>query len=670
MAFDLSVLIPARNEEHLNETVLDGLANSSDATEFIVILDEELPDVSLDRHPRVTVSYEKTSIGQRAATNQAARLSSATYVMKADAHVSFAPGFDVELIKTAQELGPLATQIPSQRNLHAFNWKCLGCGGQQYQGPRPDLGNHPPGCPTCNAKHTQGGPFEKVRVWKPRRGTTTSAWCFDHTMHFNYWSAAGGRQTQDIEPVMTSLGACFFMRRDRFFEIGGLDEAHGSWGQYGVEIACKSWLSGGTHVVNKRTWFAHLFRTQPGYGFPYPLHGSDQEKARKHSRDLWWHNGWSGQTLPLSWLVEQFAPVPGWHEAAKVDEKKEDREERLARLDAVMAAGKTFVSSTTTGDRSVERDGPAVQATVDSEAVGLVRQPEQTQHRTPILNGDDDGLGDRVGGGGAEGTVRGDRHRDQFGLGPVTHERSGHPRAPRANGAGSPRKGIIYYSDSRPDESLLAACRTQLVKAAAGLPIVSVTLKPTALGRNIVVDAERGYLTMARQILTALEWIDTDYVFFAEHDVLYSPEHFQFMPERDDVYYYDTAVWKVDAVDGKALHYDCEQLSGLCAHRRLLLDHFRRRVAALERDGFTRRMGFEPGKPIKHGGLDDVPRQQWQSVVPNVDIRHADNLTSSRWSQHEFRNKKYCQGWTEGTGVPGWGETAGRFPEFLAEVVG
>jgi hypothetical protein len=111
---------------------------------------------------------------------------------------------------------------------------------------------------------------------------------------------------------MSSVGACFFMHRERFFELDGLDEAHGFWGQFGTEVACKSWLSGGRQVVNKRTWFAHMFRVGK-LKFPYPLSGEAQERARIYSRDLWLNNKWSKQTRPLQWLIDKFAPVPDWN---------------------------------------------------------------------------------------------------------------------------------------------------------------------------------------------------------------------------------------------------------------------------------------------------------------------------------------------------------------------
>jgi hypothetical protein len=96
--------------------------------------------------------------------------------------------------------------------------------------------------------------------------------------------------------------------------VGGMDEAHGSWGQMGTEIACKSWLSGGRLVVNKATWFAHMFRTRADFSFPYAMSGNQVDQARKYSMELWLNDGWEGQVYSLAWLINKFKPLPGWHE--------------------------------------------------------------------------------------------------------------------------------------------------------------------------------------------------------------------------------------------------------------------------------------------------------------------------------------------------------------------
>lgn len=297
---DLSVIIPARQETYLRETIADVLTHAQADTEVIAILDGAWADPPVPDHPKLRLVHHSVPIGQRAATNLGARCSQAKWIMKLDAHCAVDEGFDVKLIEAARSLGDDCTQIPAQYNFHVYDWVCAACGHRAYQAPPVTA------CAKCQ------GPVQKELVWKPRARRKTTSWRFDTDLHFQYDGAGEKRQQDDICDVMTSLGACFFMSRHRFRKLGGLDEAAGSWGQFGVEIALKTWLSGGRHVVNKRTWFAHFFRVG-GIGFPYPITGSEQEKAREYSRQLWFANAWKHQVRPLAWVIEHFKPLPDWH---------------------------------------------------------------------------------------------------------------------------------------------------------------------------------------------------------------------------------------------------------------------------------------------------------------------------------------------------------------------
>lgn len=617
---DLSFLIPARQEEFLATTIANLLANIRGDSEIIVVCDGAWADPPIPDHPRVRLIYRPTAIGQRAATNLAARISTAKYVCKLDAHCAIDEGFDVKMLQAADECGRDTTLIPAMINLHAFNWRCKACGREVYQGPAPtrceagerdrELAVLPPPCGAA-----QG--FERVMIWEPRRRQAkgngsegngnyarTEWWRFDHELHFQYHGPKiAGQEQADIADVMSSVGACFFMRRDRFWDLDGLDEQHGSWGQYGTEIACKSWLSGGRHVVNRRTYFSHLFRTQGiGFGFPYPIKSSDQEYARQYSRNLWLGNHWPKQIRPLSWLIDHFKPVKGWY----------DREGAQA-LAQVNTAGERFISN----------------------------QQKTPHNRT--ANGDHDG-----------GVVGRSLHVDRRRVSQALTDNT--------------TKGLVYYSDCRGDPRILQAVREQIVRAAPRLPIVSVTLQPVAFGRNLVLPLERGYLTMVRQILTGLEASEAEVVFFVEHDVLYHPSHFEFVPPTRDDVYYNQYRWQVDATTGRAVHYRCCQTSGLCADRQLLIGHYRKRLDVFERDGYHRNNGFEPGTNAWSRSLDGLEAATWMAAYPNLDIRHGRNLTKTRWSVAEFRDKRTCQGWTESDTVPGWGKTLGRFDEFLSEL--
>lgn len=558
---DLSILIPSRNEMFLKQTVENILKNMKGNTEIIAIADGSWPDPPIKDHKRVHLIYHSEPIGQRAATNEAARLSTAKFIMKLDAHCAVDKGFDVKLMADCEHDW---TVVPRMYNLHAFNWKCNQCGHSWYQGPTPK------NCEKCDNTTD----FERVMIWKPKKSPETDFMRFDNNLIFKYWSAYKKRPEAqgDICDLMSCLGACWFMHRDRFWELDGLDESHGSWGQMGTEVSAKSWLSGGRMVINKKTWFAHMFRTQgKDFGFPYEIHGSEQKKARAYSKDLWFNNKWPKAKHDLKWLIDKFAPVPDWED---------------------------------------EKDVPVV---------SVAKKPR----RKPV-------------------------------------------------------KGVVYYTDNRPDEKLLHICRKQITKGIKEKHIVSVSLKPIEFGRNIHLDLKRSILTMFKQILAGAEAsTNADIIFFAEHDVLYHPSHFNFVPLEKDVFYYNTNNWKVDFETGQALFYYAKHTSGLCAYRDLIVEHYRKRVAMVEAhrdeliangkevkwDGYEWGMGFEPGTKEHDGYKSDA----WMSKYPNIDIRHQHNLSVTRWNQDEFRKKKYCQGWTMADEVPGWGRTIGRFKEFLRE---
>ena len=161
---------------------------------------------------------------------------------------------------------------------------------------------------------------------------------------------------------------------------------------------------------------------------------------------------------------------------------------------------------------------------------------------------------------------------------------------------------------------------------------------------------------MFKQIASALEHSKADFVFFCEHDVLYHPSHFDFIPPDKDKFYYNENVWKVDPTTGKAVHYDCRQVSGICVDRELALAHYRKRIELVEKNGFSMEMGFEPGTHHRAGRVDDLTSAGWKSPSPNVDIRHGDNLSPTKWTKDQFRNQKFTAGWQEGDidHIPGW----------------
>src|SRR3989344_8281105 len=298
--YDLSILSPARNEMFISNTVADILKNKRGKTEIIVGLDGEWAEPGIPDHPDVRIIYVSESLGQRGMTNQLCRLSKAKYVIKCDAHCAFDEGFDVKMMDAMKGHDDW-TMVPIMRNLHAFDWVCKN-GHRRYQGPSGP-------CQEC------GEPTERDIVWYPKPSPQSTSYRFDKTMHFQYFNEFKKRPEGkgDITPTMSLQGSFFMLTRDKYWELNICDEGHGSWGQQGVEVALKTWLSGGRVMVNHKTWYAHMFRTQGGdFGFPYPISGKQIQKAREYSRDLWLGNKWPQAKHDLQWLLDKFGPVPDW----------------------------------------------------------------------------------------------------------------------------------------------------------------------------------------------------------------------------------------------------------------------------------------------------------------------------------------------------------------------
>lgn len=185
---------------------------------------------------------------------------------------------------------------------------------------------------------------------------------------------------------------------------------------------------------------------------------------------------------------------------------------------------------------------------------------------------------------------------------------------------------------------------------------------------------------MAKQILAGIERSTAEVLYFCEHDVLYHPSHFDFIPPREDVVYYNTNVWRVRESDGHALYVNkLQQLSGLVAYRSTLLAHYKKRVRLLEDflkenndqvafGQYIRKMGFEPGTHGRPERVDDLSADSYQSEYPNIDIRHEMNLTPSRWKKEQFRNPRFTDGWTEAEEIPGWGRIKDNVASLLASI--
>jgi glycosyltransferase involved in cell wall biosynthesis/predicted O-methyltransferase YrrM len=266
----VSVIIPGRCEDYFQQTIDSALERATGDVEVVAVIDGYEPDPPLvARDGRVKLIALEKSIGQRAGYNLGVRESTGQYVMKIDAHALMSPGYD-EALKA--HCPPSTTVLPEMRRLDVEKW-----------------------------------------ADKPRGRTWFMYFGLD--LYCHYWKAYRKRPEARIEypEVMTGQGSCWFTSREWNDQIGLLDEGVGSWGNVGIEVSLRTWLCGGSLILNRNAWQAHWFRRDEG-GFPYPMDGRRVAKAHRYTREHYYFkdDAFEHQVRPFSWLIQKFAPVPGW----------------------------------------------------------------------------------------------------------------------------------------------------------------------------------------------------------------------------------------------------------------------------------------------------------------------------------------------------------------------
>lgn len=283
----LSICIPARNEEWLQDTIDDIKRHSKADTKVLVALDnwENPPEV---KNADVVI---RTKLGQRGATNALVELADTEYVAKCDAHCSFSDGFDVELLN---RLDKDTVLVPALHNLHAYDWVCEN-GHQHFQGLYPK-------CEQCGSTN-----LHKEKVWQIVSKPSKVSYYFDTRLHFQYLE----EQSTEMEPETMSIQGSFFsVAKETYQKLNLCDEEMGSWGQQGTEVACKMWLSGRRVLSTRSAFYGHQFRETEG--FPYENKDEDIFFAQAYSRSLFLKNAWPQQVRSIQWLIEKFGYPGDW----------------------------------------------------------------------------------------------------------------------------------------------------------------------------------------------------------------------------------------------------------------------------------------------------------------------------------------------------------------------
>lgn len=277
-----SIIIPARNERFLGDTVRDFLAKAAGDIELIVVLDGYWPNPPLPDDPRLKIWHLGDAQGMRPAINGAVQMSTGEYLLKADAHTLWAEEFDEELKAAYADSNWIL--VPRRYALDAEAWTIDDSNPKKYPIDYHYLSN-PFATPGDSTPGLHG------TAWRERRAE---------------------RAGVELDDEMSSQGSGWFMARSYWDRLGPLESSmYGNFVHEFQELGLKAWLGGGAVKVFKGTYYAHLYKGAR-YGRGYTLGRSGHVNGSAFCTWYWMTDQWAQRVHDLKWLIEKFAPVPSW----------------------------------------------------------------------------------------------------------------------------------------------------------------------------------------------------------------------------------------------------------------------------------------------------------------------------------------------------------------------
>lgn len=266
----VSVIIPSRNEIFLEKTLKDVLDKASGEIEIVVILDGHKPQ-ELINDERITYLYHEVSVGMRAAINHGVSVCRGEFLMKLDAHCLLDRGFDVKLESSCADDWVV---VPRRYGLDPETWGFKE-GAEKL-------------------------PVDYDLFLYPKK------YCPGELHPYRWDERTIANQNILIDDNLAFQGSCWFMKRKHFdrHKFLKVEEYQGLPQQESVEIGLTTWLTGGRVVVNKNTWYAHLFKTS----LNYPVDLWNLKRCHEYAYNHWAVENRKGFVN----LIEKFMPIPQW----------------------------------------------------------------------------------------------------------------------------------------------------------------------------------------------------------------------------------------------------------------------------------------------------------------------------------------------------------------------
>lgn len=203
---------------------------------------------------------------------------------------------------------------------------------------------------------------------------------------------------------------------------------------------------------------------------------------------------------------------------------------------------------------------------------------------------------------------------------------------------------VIWYTDHSVNDRIMFFCLENLYRAIGNEgELILVSWKPIdfPFGKNIIFEGRKRTLgNLLNQILFGIEFCSGEYIFLAEHDVLYPKKYFSkfldFMKCKDNEnrFYYNQNIFFLtpDGVFAKKDYYnkgrgtDWPYLSQAGACFKNMYEGILSRKNALYKISPTGDIPFW----IEPQDCDNLKIEFYESPFPTIDIRHGGNFSGPR----------------------------------------
>ena len=274
----VTIIIPSRDEPHLNKTIKDILKKATGEFEIIVHIDGKAPNLIQDK--RVKYIIDRKPVGMRTGINKAIKMAKGKMILKCDAHCAFAKGFDEVL---ARDCRWNMVMIPRRYSLDPDTWD-------------RDLNRRVrDNCYLSAPIETDWGKVMAVVDGKEKNPDKL------------------------IDDTMIFQGSCWIANKAYFLDkVGYLNpELYSEFGGEQMEIGLSYWLKGGQVKRNKKTWYAHLHKGK-SYYLANKMFNKGYKKApesvegRTRGTEHWLKSREPDLIHTFDWLIDKFWPVPTW----------------------------------------------------------------------------------------------------------------------------------------------------------------------------------------------------------------------------------------------------------------------------------------------------------------------------------------------------------------------